>query len=154
MIHSASMLKPMCMMLAWAKPEVSSCHQAPSLKPGSQVPWPARQTCAVTSNAWSPDRHSARGRSANRSTSRLPTPPVTMIASQTAALSAISTIEVSAALPGLRPPYAVRPLRVVFAPSATHVGQWKPTAASRMQSGQIARSQRWHLMYDSRPGCR
>ena len=57
-------------------------------------------------------------------------------------------------LPGRIPPYAVRPLRVAFAPSATHVGQWKPTAASRMQSGQIVRSQRWQRMYDSRPGCR
>ena len=64
----------------------------------------------------------------------------------TATLIAISTIEVMAALPGRRPPYAVRPLRVVFAPSATHEGHWKPTAASRMQSGQIARSQRWQRM--------
>ena len=26
----------------------------------------------------------------------------------------------------------------------THSGQWKPTEAWRMQSGQIGRSQRWH----------
>jgi hypothetical protein len=56
------------------------------------------------------------------------------------------TIEVMPALVGRSPPYAVRPLRVVFAPSATQVGHWNPTAASRMQSGQIDRSQRWHLM--------
>jgi hypothetical protein len=36
----------------------------------------------------------------------------------------------------------VRPCRVDFAPSATHDGQWKPTEASRMQSGQIVRSHR------------
>ena len=58
----------------------------------------------------------------------------------------MSTIEVIAALPGRRPPYAVRPLRVVRAPSLTHSGHWKPTAASRMQSGQITRPQRWHRM--------
>jgi len=81
-------------------------------------------------------------------------PPVVSTSSQTAALTAISTIEVRPALPGRSPPYAVRPLRVVFAPSETHCGHWKPTAASRMQSGQIARSQRWQRMYDSRPGCR
>ena len=45
-----------------------------------------------------------------------------------------------------RPPYAVRPLRVDFAPSAMQFGHWKPTAASRMQSGQIGRSQRWQRM--------
>jgi hypothetical protein len=66
----------------------------------------------------------------------------------------MSTIEVIAALPGRSPPYAVRPLRVDLAPSATQDGHWKPTAASRMQSGQMVRSQRWQRMYDSRPGCR
>ena len=76
------------------------------------------------------------------------------IASQTPTLTAISTIEVMAALPGRSPPYAVRPARMDFAPSATQEGHWKPTAASRMQSGQIERSHRWHRMYDSRPGCR
>jgi hypothetical protein len=44
------------------------------------------------------------------------------------------------------PPYGVRPCRVCFAPSATHEGHWNPTAASRMQSGQIVRSQRWQRM--------
>ena len=34
----------------------------------------------------------------------------------------------------------------VFAPSATQDGHWNPTAASRMQSGQIGRSQRWQRM--------
>ncbi len=58
----------------------------------------------------------------------------------------MSTCEVSAALPGRSPPYAVRPARMDLEPSATHVGQWKPTAASRMQSGQIGRSQRWQEM--------
>jgi hypothetical protein len=58
----------------------------------------------------------------------------------------MSTIEVIAALPGRSPPYAVRPLRVDRAPSATHSGQWNPTDASRMQSGQIGRSHRWQRM--------
>jgi hypothetical protein len=57
-------------------------------------------------------------------------------------------------LPDLRPPYAVRPLRVDFRPSAMQDGHWKPTAASFMQSGQIGRSQCWQRMYVSRPGCR
>ena len=68
------------------------------------------------------------------------------MASQTATLVAIRTIEVSAGLAERRPPYAVRPCRVDFAPSATHDGQWKPTAASRMQSGQMVRSHRWQRM--------
>ena len=50
------------------------------------------------------------------------------------------------ALLGRSPPYAVRPLRVAREPSLTHSGHWKPTAESRMQSGQITRPQRWHLM--------
>jgi hypothetical protein len=58
----------------------------------------------------------------------------------------ISTMDVMLALVGRSPPYAVRPLRVVFAPSATHCGHWKPTEASRMQSGQIGRPQRWQRM--------
>jgi hypothetical protein len=56
------------------------------------------------------------------------------------------TIEVVLASVGRSPPYAVRPLRVDFAPSAMQEGHWKPTAASRMQSGQIGRSQRWQRM--------
>jgi hypothetical protein len=67
---------------------------------------------------------------------------VTRIASQTAALVAMRKIEVSAGLPERFPPYAVRPDRVCLAPSLTQVGHWKPTAASRMQSGQIGRSHR------------
>ena len=66
----------------------------------------------------------------------------------------ISTNVVVAAFVGRSPPNAVRPLRVDFRPSATHSGHWNPTAASRMQSGQIGRSQRWQRMCDSRPGCR
>jgi hypothetical protein len=74
--------------------------------------------------------------------------------SQTTMFVAISTIEVSAGLPVRAPPYGVLAARVVFAPSATQLGHWNPTAASRMQSGQIGRSQRWQRMYVSRPGCR
>ena len=54
----------------------------------------------------------------------------------------MSTIEVSAGLPERTPPYAVRPERVCLAPSLTQDGHWKPTEASRMQSGQIGRSHR------------
>ena len=68
------------------------------------------------------------------------------MASQTPTLSAMITIEVMPALLGRSPPYAVRPLRVARAPSLTHSGHWKPTAESRMQSGQITRPHRWHLM--------
>ena len=77
-----------------------------------------------------------------------------MMAIQTATLSAISTIEVRDASVGRSPPYAVRPDRVVFAPSFTHSGHWNPTAAGRMQSGQMTRSQRWQRMCASRSGCR
>jgi hypothetical protein len=56
------------------------------------------------------------------------------------------TIEVMPAFEGRSPPYAVRPLRVDLAPSLTHSGHWKPTAESRMQSGQITRPQRWQRM--------
>jgi hypothetical protein len=52
------------------------------------------------------------------------------------------TIEVMPALLGRNPPYAVRPLRVVRAPCLTQSGHWKPTAESRMQSGQMIFSQR------------
>jgi hypothetical protein len=69
-----------------------------------------------------------------------------MTAAHTATLIPISTIEVTIGFFERSPPYAVRPLRVCLAPSATQFGQWKPTAASRMQSGQIGRSQRWQRM--------
>jgi hypothetical protein len=72
----------------------------------------------------------------------------------TATLSAISTWEVSAGLADRFPPYAVRPDRVDFVPSLTQLGHWNPTAAVRMQSGQIGRSQRWHRMWVSRSVCR
>ena len=80
--------------------------------------------------------------------------PVARISTQTTALSAISSCEVSAGLPVRRPPYAVRADRVVRLPSLTQDGHWKPTAAGRMQSGQIVRSQRWHRMCASRSVCR
>ncbi|MGH3510478.1 MAG: hypothetical protein ACRDPI_09655 [Nocardioidaceae bacterium] len=66
----------------------------------------------------------------------------------------MSSCEVSIGLPDRMPPYAVRPARVVFAPSETQEGHWNPTEAERMQSGQIGRPHRWHMMCDSRPGCR
>jgi hypothetical protein len=58
----------------------------------------------------------------------------------------ISVIDTAPGRDGRRPPYAVRPERVDFAPSATQLGHWNPTTASRMQSGQIGRPQRWQLM--------
>ena len=64
------------------------------------------------------------------------------MASQTAMLVPISTIELSPGLAVRAPPYGVRACRVVFAPSAMQLGHWNPTAASRMQSGQIGRSHR------------
>ena len=145
----------MCMICTWVKALVSSCQYAPSLTPGSHAPFgAAAQAASLVEKPCRPTAHSPLGRSASRSTRRLPAPPVAMIVSHTTALIAIRTDVVRPGLPGRSPPYAVRPLRVAFAPSATHVGHWKPTAASRMQSGQIVRSQRWHRMYDSRPGCR
>jgi hypothetical protein len=94
------------------------------------------------------------GSSASRYSQMLAEPPVARTSTNTAALIAISTCEVSAGFAERFPPYAVRPARVVFAPSLTHVGHWKPTAAWRMQSGQIGRLQRWHRMCASRPLCR
>ena len=70
----------------------------------------------------------------------------------TAALRPISTFEVTVGSADRLPPYAVRPARVERAPSLTHSGHWKPTAAGFMQSGQIGRSQRWLRMGDWRWG--
>jgi hypothetical protein len=39
-------------------------------------------------------------------------------------------------------------------PSFTQFGHWKPTEAEFMQSGQIGRSQRWHLIQVSLSGWR
>ena len=39
-------------------------------------------------------------------------------------------------------------------PSATHSGHWKPTDAGCMQSGQMWRPHRWHLIQVSRSVCR
>lgn len=41
-----------------------------------------------------------------------------------------------------RPPKTVRAWRTERTPSFTQSGQWWPTAAERMQSGQMGRSQR------------
>ncbi len=64
------------------------------------------------------------------------------MASHTSTLTPMITIEVMPAFVGRNPPYAVRALRVVLAPSLTQSGHWKPTAESRMQSGQMIFSQR------------
>ena len=76
----------------------------------------------------------------------LEAPPPARSPRNTSTLAPISTIEVRAGLPERTPPYGARAWRVDFAPSAMHDGQWKPTAASRMQSGQIVRSHRWQRM--------
>ncbi|GAB3718674.1 hypothetical protein GCM10027590_18000 [Nocardiopsis nanhaiensis] len=48
------------------------------------------------------------------------------------------------------PPKVVRADRTLRFPSATHSGQWNPTEASAMQSGQIGRSHRVQLTPVSR----
>ncbi len=58
----------------------------------------------------------------------------------------ISTSETRPSLPEIVPPAMVLGCRTVLAPSVMQVGHWKPTAASRMHSGQISRSHRWHEM--------
>lgn len=42
------------------------------------------------------------------------------------------------------PPSTVRAWRTVLLPSLTHCTHWWPTAAARMQSGQMWRSHRTH----------
>ena len=148
------MLNAKCMICTWVKALLSSCQYAPSLHPGQpltvrnggagdlaglETP-PADRTQPVGPERQQVDEATGGAR-------RWRT------VSHTNALIPIRTDVVRPGLPGRSPPYAVRPLRVAFAPSATHVGSGA-TAASRMQSGQIVRSQRWHRMYDSRPGCR
>ena len=134
---------------------VTSCHQAPSATPTRN--WPPTASHAARSMSYrkpSPGAQAPLARSPRRSTSTLADPPVTRIASQTATLMAMSTIDVSAGLP--ERDAAVRRLDAARrpAPSAMHEGHWKPTAASRMQSGQIGRSHRWQRIQVSRPACR
>ncbi len=69
-------------------------------------------------------------------------------------LSAISVLVTYPSWPATPPPKAVRAGRWVRRPSATHSGHWCPTDASRMQSGQIGRSQRVQRTYVSRDGWR
>ena len=68
------------------------------------------------------------------------------ISTHTAPLIAIRIFETNPTLPVRSPPYVVRAWRVVRLPSATHDGQWKPTLASFMQSGQIGFPHRWQRM--------
>ena len=51
-------------------------------------------------------------------------------------------------------PATVRGTRTVRASIFTSSGQWNPTLAGRMQSGQIGRSQRMHRTPVSRSGWR
>ncbi len=76
------------------------------------------------------------------------------MASHTSAFRPISTKVVRRGSLTRCPPYGVRVCRVDFAPSLTHEGHWNPTAAERMQSGQIGREHRWHLIHVSRSVCR
>jgi hypothetical protein len=69
-------------------------------------------------------------------------------------LRPISASVTALARPVTLPPYTVRGRGVDARPCATHSGQWKPTAACRMQSGQIGRPQRWQWMWVSRSACR
>ena len=77
-----------------------------------------------------------------------------VIASQTSALTAIRTYVVSRGSALRSPPYIARFCREPLAAALTQSGQWKPTAASCMQSGQIDLSQRWQWIQVSRSGCR
>jgi hypothetical protein len=54
----------------------------------------------------------------------------------------------------MRAPTAVRPGRMVRLASDTSSGQWNPTDAGRMHSGQIGRLHRVHRTSASRFGCR
>ncbi len=74
--------------------------------------------------------------------------------SHTATLSPISTNVVIRGSATRVPPYGVRAWRVFRLPSLTQLGHWNPTAAERMQSGQIGRSQRWQRIHVSRSVCR
>src|SRR4051794_3419089 len=137
------MLKPMCQISKWLNAEVPSCHHAPPDTPWTRVVVPSGLPKSVVC-----------GSSASRSTRVEPLPPAARIASQTAALSAIRPIEVSAGLAEGFPPYGSTPERVDLAPSRTQLGHWNPTDAEFMQSGQIGRSHRWQRTQVSLPGCR
>jgi hypothetical protein len=68
--------------------------------------------------------------------------------------SAISVIVTYGGDCMIRAPTVVRGARTVRAPASTSSGQWKPTEAGRMQSGQIGRSQRVQRINASRCGWR
>ncbi len=92
------------------------------------------------------------GSNASASSTR---PPPDLIAKNPTRLAAIRAKVVAMGLPVRRlPPYTALPWRVLRAPSLTQSGHWKPTDASRMQSGQIGFSQRWHRIQVSLSGCR
>jgi hypothetical protein len=77
-----------------------------------------------------------------------------VIASHTTALMPIRTNVVSRGSALRSPPYMARFWRDPLLASLTQSGHWKPTAASRMQSGQMGLSQRWQRIQVSRSGCR
>ena len=77
-----------------------------------------------------------------------------VIASHTTALMPMRTNVVSRGSALRSPPYMARFWRDPLLASLTQSGHWKPTAASRMQSGQIGLSQRWQRIQVSRSGCR
>ena len=140
------MLNPMWKTSTCVNMLVTSCHVAPSLTPGSQVPPFAEQTAWETSNPPRGREHRPLGRSASQSTHRLAAPPVARMSTQIAALIPMIVIDTTPWRDDRNPPYGVRAARVSLRPSARQVGQWKPTAASRMQSGQIGRPHRWQTM--------
>ncbi|GAA3411645.1 hypothetical protein [Streptosporangium vulgare] len=55
----------------------------------------------------------------------------------------INSAQVTRGVVTARPPNTDCACRTPLLPSAAHSGHWKPTEASRMQSGQMGRSQRW-----------
>src|SRR5215212_3082709 len=95
---------------------------------------------------WSVATQRPRGISARRYTHELLVQPVATISSHTAALIAINESETTLPPEDRSPPYGVRAWRVSRWPWATQSGHWKPTEASRMQSGQIGLPHRWHVM--------
>src|SRR3954451_4637910 len=133
------MLKPMCNACTWVNTEVIGCHHAPPETPRTKVTLPSGERKAMDC-----------GSRASLSTSGAAVLFVARMASHTSTLRPISTNVVRRGSATRCPPYGVRACRVERGPSLTQVGHWNPTEAERMQSGQIGREQRWHLIQVSR----
>ena len=122
--QSAYMLNAMCNTPSWRNADVISRYHS----------W----CCAI-----------AAGISANR----LVTSSLPCCTRNTTTLTASSAWLTRGVAPAAAPK-TVRAGRTDRLPSATQVGHWNPTAAGRMQSGQIGRLQRVQLTPVSLLGCR